>query len=211
MEAATVDPDSGEGVGDSRPASGRVRARVRACSSVTPKTPSERPYVHARRRSRAAGQGSNNVPAPHQANSASSSSPLPLHPCFAFASPWCRALARQPGGLATAVPGKERGARASCSARVAGRRRSSMHRAAGLRDRACRALRTSRSPSRGAAARGLPRLGLLSWRAPGVVPPLGEQRVRVAAGHLFLRAPPRDYTRGGVRDCFRGSRCRAGD
>lgn len=39
----------------------------------------------------------------------------------------------------------------------------------------------------------------LSWRAPGVVPLLGEQRVRVAAGHLFAPARPRDYTRGGVR------------
>lgn len=39
----------------------------------------------------------------------------------------------------------------------------------------------------------------LSLRAPGVVPLLGEQRVRVAAGHLFALAPPRDYTRGGVR------------
>jgi hypothetical protein len=38
----------------------------------------------------------------------------------------------------------------------------------------------------------------VSWRALGVVPLLGEQRVRVAAGHLFALARPRDYTRGGV-------------
>ena len=79
-----------------------------------------------------------------------------------------------------------------------------MHRVAGLRDRAC-LMASARLVTGGpayetssASARGFPRCPL-SWRAPGVVPLLGEQRVRVAAGHLFARAPPRDYTRGGVR------------
>jgi hypothetical protein len=85
-----------------------------------------------------------------------------------------------------------------------------MHRVAGLRDRALsqakRATGTmdgmagTRRDEQAVSPRGFPPC-LLSWRAPGVVPLLGGQRVRVAAAHLFALAPPRDrdYTRGGVR------------
>ena len=206
MEATAVDPDSGEGGRGQPPRKWARASPVRACSSVALEDPSRGVCACTRTCPR---------------RTKPTRPPPPLLP------PAARARVSQPAAAAgprsagpwldsaAAVPGKgraaPRGARASCSARGAGRgpRAGGGVRRAGLPAYVtvpCRATweraasETGARASRGfpAALRGLPP-GPVSWRAPGVVPLLGGQRVRVAAGHLFLLAPLRDYTRGGVR------------
>ena len=209
MEAAAVDPDSGEGGRGQPPRKWARASPVRACSSVALEDPSRGVCACTR------------TPPGQQQATTCPRRTKPTRPPPPLLPPAARARVSQPAAAAgprsagpwldsaAAVPGKgragPRGARASCSARGAGAapgRWSSTHRAAGLGTGGDlgAAGETGARASRGfpAALRGLPP-GPVSWRAPGVVPLLGGQRVRVAAGHLFLLAPLRDYTRGGVR------------
>lgn len=131
-------------------------------------------------------------------------------------SPRCRALARQRRGLAAAVSGKgrtaARGTRASCSARRTGRRYSSMHRVAGLRDRACR----KRSARLGWPVRD-EMSSECAWFS-AVPPVLARARCRAPAGRaacagggcsfVCARASPRPRLHARRCAIVRASRCR---
>ncbi|KAG2636360.1 hypothetical protein PVAP13_2NG446503 [Panicum virgatum] len=174
---------------------------------------------------------SNDVPAPHEANSASSSSSpsSPLPPVSVSRSPRQPLVPAVPGPGSTARPPcPAKGApvlaghdsRASCPARGAGAapgRRSSTRRAAGLRDRAL-----SRDLGAGGERDGRPRVAWVSGRPARATPRprvLARARCRAPAGRaagacggwsfVSARASPRLH----ARRCAiaRGSRCSAED